>query len=950
MTSNNDRLELRRQAEEIARKEAAPSSEDLESRSPEGIRQTLHELRVHQLELEMQNEELRRVQAELDAARARYFDLYDLAPVGYCTLSEKGLILEANLTAATLLGVARGTLVKQPISRFIFPEDQDSYYRFRKQLFATGAPQACELRMMKKDETAFWANLAATAAQDADGAPVCRVVMSDITTRKRSEQTLRESEQRLRLAQDAARAGAWEWNLQTHENIWSEEIWPLYGLEPHSIPPSYEGWQQTLHPDDRSRVEQAVRAAVRAEREFELEWRVNAPSGPLRWLLARGRPLRDANGQVTRYLGIVMDITARRQAEDRLRLQGAALAAAANAIVITDRTGRIQWANQAFSVLTGYPLDEALGRNPRDLVRSGAHGRDFYVDLWRTILAGQVWEGEIINRRKDHSQYHEFMTITPVRDPDGTIGHFVAVKQDITARRQSEQALRESEARLLAIVQAVPDVLLVLDEEGRYVEVLTGRPELLYTEPKALQGRRLSERLTAAVTEQVLEAIRQTLRTRQIQSLEYELSIPKIGPRTFEVRLAPVDATLPGKPMVVLLAHDITQRRLTEESLRQAQKMEAVGQLTGGMAHDFNNLLAIILGNLELLAEQLQDPAMGNLVQEALVAVERGASLTHRLLAFSRRQPLRSKRTDLNQLVAGMSDLLRRSLGETIVLRTRLAENLLPTVIDPGQFEAALLNLVVNARDAMPQGGQLTIETANYWLHEDAAHTQLYEVEPGQYVMLAVGDTGSGMAPDVQRHAFEPFFTTKEVGQGSGLGLSMVYGLVKQSGGFIHLDSEVGQGTTLRLYLPAAGADAGTAVETPSEPVRPRPGQQQTILVVEDESAVRQMAVRMLESLGFQTVEADTATTALAVLDATPQAAALFTDVVLPGPLSGVELARQAVQRRPDLKVLFTSGYAEAHFRDRPAGSDLLDKPYRKAQLAEKLHALLDRGAAAESG
>ena len=675
------------------------SSEDLESLSPEGIRQPLHELRVHQIELKVQNEELRRAQAELEAARARYFDLYDLAPVGYCTLSEKGLILEANLTAATLLGVARGALVKQLISRFIFPEDQDSYYRFRKQLFETGAPQACELRMMKKDETAFWANLEATAAQDADGAPVCRVVMSDIT--------------------------------------------------------------------------------------------------------------------------------ARRQAEDRLRLQGAALAAAANAIIITDRTGWIEWANQAFSVLTGYPLDEALGRNPRDLVRSGAHGRDFYADLWRTILAGQVWEGEIVNRRKDYSRYHESMTITPVQALDGTIGHFVAVKQDIT------------------------------------------------------------------------------------------------------------------------------QRRLTEESLRQAQKMEAVGQLTGGMAHDFNNLLAIILGNLELLAEQFQDPAMGNLVQEALVAVERGASLTHRLLAFSRRQSLRSKRTDLNQLVAGMSDLLRRSLGETIALRTYLAENLLPTVIDPGQFEAALLNLVVNARDAMPLGGQLTIETANYWLHEDAAHTRLDKMEPGQYVMLAVGDTGSGMAPDVQRHAFEPFFTTKEVGQGSGLGLSMVYGLVKQSGGFIHLDSEVGQGTTLRLYLPAAGADAGTAVETPSKPVRPHPGQQQTILVVEDESAVRQMAVRMLESLGYQTIEADTATTALAVLEATPQVAALFTDVVLPGPLSGVELARQAVQRRPDLKVLFTSGYTEAHlsrFSDRPAGSDLLDKPYRKPQLAEKLHALLDRGAAAESG
>ncbi|MDS4068466.1 MAG: ATP-binding protein [Candidatus Competibacter sp.] len=665
--------------------------------------------------------------------------------------------------------------------------------------------------------------------------------------------------------------------------------------------------------------------------------------------------LRDAAGQATRYLGIVMDITARRRTEETLRLQGAALEAAANAIVITDRAGRIEWANQAFSVLTGYSPDEALGRNPRDLVRSGAHNRDFYADLWRTILAGRVWEGEIINRRKDRSQYLEFMTITPVPDQGGAIGHFVAVKQDITARRRAEQALRESEARLRAIVHAIPDGLAVLDEEGRFLEILTTRPHRLLLAPDALLGQRLSDVWPAEGARSGLEALRQTLRTREPQSFEYVWPDGTAAPHVFEARVAPLDEPFMGRPAVILLARDVTQQRLTEASLRQAQKMEAVGQLTGGIAHDFNNLLAVILGNLELLADSLQDrdPEVEDRVREALAAAGRGADLARRLLIFSRRQPLRPQRTDLNRLVIGMGNLLRRSLGETIVLQTCLAPDLLPTVIDPSQLEVALLNLAVNARDAMPDGGQLTIETANYWLHEDAAHAALHGMAAGQYVALAVSDTGRGMTPDVQRWAFEPFFTTKEVGRGTGLGLSMVHGLVEQSGGFVHLYSKVGQGTTVRLHFPAAeAADAGVDAGTSAELARFEPGRQ-TILVVEDESAVRQLAVRILESLGYRTVEADTAEAALAVLKATPEVAVLFTDVVLPGTASGVDLARQALRFRPDLKILFVSGYAEAHlsrFQDRPEGSDLLDKPYRKAQLAEKLRALLDDGATGKSG
>ncbi|HYQ91581.1 MAG TPA: ATP-binding protein, partial [Candidatus Competibacteraceae bacterium] len=494
------------------------------------------------------------------------------------------------------------------------------------------------------------------------------------------------------------------------------------------------------------------------------------------------------------------------------------------------------------------------------------------------------------------------------------------------------------------IINAVPDVLLVLDEEGRYLEILTAQPHLLSTDRTALKGRLVSDVLPAEIAQAYLTAIRQTLLTRRYQRFEYALALEHAGPRYFEARTAPLEVPLTDKPAVVLLARDVTSQRLTEASLRQAQKMEAVGQLTGGMAHDFNNLLAVILGNLELLAEDLTDSALADLVHRAQGATERGAELIRRLLAFARKQPLQIKAMDLNRLVAGMWELLQRTLGETIQIETRLAADLVQIVIDPSQLETALLNLAVNARDAMPTGGRLTIETANCMLAEDDPRTQSYQMNPGLYVLLAVSDTGCGMPPAVVEHAVEPFFTTKEAGQGSGLGLSMVYGLVKQSGGHLQLYSEVGQGTTLRIYLPAVPLAPGPPRAT-SHPAASLPtGQGQLILVVEDEASVRRLAVHLLQSLGYQTVEAETAASALAVLAANPGVAVLFTDVVLPGGRSGLELAQEACQQRPGLKVLFTSGYTEAHltqFTYPLAGSKLLSKPYRKAQLADQLHVLL---------
>jgi PAS domain S-box-containing protein len=390
---------------------------------------------------------------------------------------------------------------------------------------------------------------------------------------------------------------------------------------------------------------------------------------------------------------------------------------------------------------------------------------------------------------------------------------------------------------------------------------------------------------------------------------------------------------------------DVTQRNIAEEQLRQAQKMEAIGQLTGGIAHDFNNLLAIIQGNIELVQERVKgDPKLSEMIEYALRASERGASLTKRLLAYSRQQPLAPKAVDMAVLISGMTDLLRRALGETIEVKTHMAPGLWPTRIDPNEFEHAMLNLAVNARDAMANGGALSIEVENTLLDTAYAEHNI-EVKPGAYVMIAITDTGAGMTKEVIDHVFEPFFTTKPIGQGSGLGLSMVYGFAKQSGGHIKIYSEPGHGTTIRLYLPrfAEHQEATPAVQ---DKAAVEGHKNELILVVEDDPDVRKLVLGMVESLGYRTIAAIDGPSALEALERVGKVDLLFTDVVLPRGMNGAALARVAQERQAGLKVLYMSGYtrnAILHNGQLDEGVQLITKPFRKTDLAQKLREVLDQ-------
>ncbi|MFA7624835.1 MAG: PAS domain-containing protein [Pusillimonas sp.] len=388
---------------------------------------------------------------------------------------------------------------------------------------------------------------------------------------------------------------------------------------------------------------------------------------------------------------------------------------------------------------------------------------------------------------------------------------------------------------------------------------------------------------------------------------------------------------------------DTTEQHDVAERLHQAHKMEAVGQLTGGVAHDFNNLLTVIMGNAELLKESLEDqPSLRVFADMSSKAAERGAELTNRLLAFARRQPLEPDVLDTNKLVASMEALLRRALTEDVEIELVRGGGVWPIEVDAGQLESAILNLGINARDAMPNGGKLTIETANAHLDDNYA-CQHHDVKAGQYVMISVSDTGSGMPPEVASRAFDPFYTTKPVGKGSGLGLSMVYGFVKQSGGHIKIYSEQGEGTTIRLYFPRANAQG--LVQVGPAPVKATQTGREHILAVEDDELVRSHVVSLLESLGYRVTQAASGPEALQILAHTFDIDLLFTDVVMPGGVNGRQLAEQALALCPTLKILYTSGYTEnaiVHHGRLDRGVNLLSKPYRRNELANKVRKVLD--------
>jgi PAS domain S-box-containing protein len=629
-------------------------------------------------------------------------------------------------------------------------------------------------------------------------------------------------------------------------------------------------------------------------------------------------------------------------ADEAVKL-GAILKSAVAAIVTIDSRGRIETVNPAAGEMFGYAAGELAGRNVSMLMPEP------YRSQHDTYLAKYLATGkrhiigigrEVAGLRKDGTTFPMHLSVGEFKI--GEARYFTGTIIDLSAQRAAERRFEREQALFRSIFQSLPDPLVICDTAGAirlvspsFTEVfgLTG-PEVLGESVGRLFERAEDAKLFLGADPAPPAA------PGKHQAARFRRKSGELFPaNTVQAAIVGSSGSQLGR---LVLIHDATAERQQEALLLQAQRMEAVGQLTGGVAHDFNNLLTVILGNLELLEPKLADALSQSLAGEAREAAEMGARLTDRLLTFARRQRLETRSINLNEFVLGLTELLRRTIGTPIDLSTALAPDLWPTVADPGQVESAVVNLVINARDAMPNGGRLVIETFNATL--DAGDVaSVPGMGAGDYVVLSVADTGHGMAPEVRAHAFEPFFTTKPAGKGSGLGLATIYGFARQSGGNVTIYSELGKGTTVNLYLPHAGR--GAAEETPSGGASVvHAGRGETVLIVEDDDRVRRLTARRLEDLGYRVLEAGHGAEALAVLAEVPDVEIVFSDLVMPGGMSGFDLARQVCARFPRVRVVLTSGYSAELMN--PADISQLDlqvlrKPYRQAELARVFRAAL---------
>jgi PAS domain S-box-containing protein len=617
------------------------------------------------------------------------------------------------------------------------------------------------------------------------------------------------------------------------------------------------------------------------------------------------------------------------------------------AIYMLDPDGRVSSWNAGARRFKGYEADEIVGQHFSRFYTPEERAREIPRIALETAEREGRFEAEGWRVRKDGTRFWANVVIDPIRDPAGTLVGFAKVTRDLTDRRAAEEELRRSEERFRLLVQSVTDyAIYMLDPDGLVSSWNAGAERFKGYSADEIMGQHFSRFYTEEDREAGIPRIALDTARREGRFEAEGWRVRNDGSRFWaSVIIDPIRNEGGDLVGFAKVTRDLTEKRAIEDQLRQSQKMEAVGQLTGGLAHDFNNLLTGISGSLEMMQVRM---AQGRTAEfdryfvAAQGAVKRATALTHRLLAFSRRQTLDPKPTNINRLLSGLEELIRRTVGPSVDVEVVGASGLWTTLIDPNQLENAVLNLCINARDAMPDGGKLTIEASNKWLDERAARQQ--DLPVGQYVSVCVTDTGTGIPPDIIAKVFDPFFTTKPLGEGTGLGLSMIYGFARQSGGQVRIYSEVGQGTTMCLYLPRHSDDA-LPEDEPLLPTSIEPaGDGEVVLVIDDEPTIRMLVAEVLAESGYAVIEAADGPAGLKVLESNARIDLLITDVGLPGGLNGRQVADAARRTRPALKVLFITGYAENAVISRGRldnGMFVMTKPFQMEMLAERIRDIL---------
>ncbi len=789
----------------------------------------------------------------------------------------------------------------------------------------------------------------------ADGRPEKLLsVARDVTAARIAERRLRESEARFRNMADHSPVMMWVTDSKG-QCTYLNRLWYEFTGQTEAEALGL-GWTQATHPDDQAHAEQIFLAANAAQVPFQIEYRLRRADGAYRWAIDAASPRFGDDGAFLGFVGSVKDVTERKRAEDVLRAANETLeaqvaertrerdriwAVSQDLLGVATFDGYFVSLNPAWESLLGWTEREVRETLFLDFLHPDDRART-EAEIARLAAGARTLRFE--NRYRTKTGDYCWLSWTAVPE-DGLI---YAIARDITVEKEVAAALERSEARMRTVFETSRQLQGLVAPDGTLLDANLASLAAIGARLQDVVGKPFWDApwfsATPGMAELVRAAVAAAAAGREGVRQEIELHLPD-GRHVYEFAMRPLRDARGAVFAVVPDATDVTERRRTEEILRQSQKMEAVGQLTGGIAHDFNNLLAGIQGSLELLQLRMAQGRTGDVeryITAAGGAAKRAAALTHRLLAFSRRQTLDPKPTDVNRLVAGMEELVRRTVGPAVAVEVVGAAGLWATLVDPNQLENALLNLCINARDAMPDGGRLVVETANRGFDEHAARAR--ELPPGQYVSLCVSDTGAGMTPEVIRRAFDPFFTTKPIGMGTGLGLSMIHGFVQQSGGQARILSEPGQGTTVCLYLPRHLGEADGAEVSAAPAASPRAEQGETVLVVDDEETVRMLVAGVLGDLGYTAIEAADGAAGLQVLRSDARIDLLVTDVGLPGGMNGRQVADAARAVRPDLKVLFITGYAETAVLGRghlDRGMHVLTKPFAMDVLASRIKDLI---------
>ncbi|MDD8019473.1 MAG: PAS domain S-box protein, partial [Bacteroidota bacterium] len=937
---------------------------------------------------------------ELQESEERFRALFESAPVAYMSLTSNGHIVEINSEWEHLLGYNRENVLGKSFHDFLLPYSIDLYTSNFENSVHSGSIHNAEYEIRRSNSSVATISLEGRVWSDKSGAfKQTHCLLYDVGERKHSEELLRNSEKMLRESQSIAGLGSFIFDIVKDQWSSSAILNEIFGID-EGYTRSFQGWAALIHPASREQlIEYFNTEVLQKKKRFDKEYKIiRVSDGAERWVHGMGELKFDHRGAPIQLIGSILDITERKHAEEVRLLQTTALDSAANGVVITDLGGNIVWVNKAFVKMTGYGFDEVVGKNPR-LLKSGIQNNSYYTNLWSTIADGNVWSGEVTNRRKDGTLYTEEMTITPVRGTTDNITHYVAVKQDITERKLAEERLQVSEISYKGILNSVSEAIYVQDEKGRFMDVNRAaeemydytREELLGKTPEFLSapgknnlaasavalvkaftgtpqyfefwgkrkdgtifpkdvslnattyfGRRAVVAVARDITEQrrsyehikeqaallaeahdaiVLlsteytilywnkgaehtygwhenEIIGKDIReilfknvqdyTEAFQTLQTSGNfIGELHHRTKNGSELIVDVRLgvlrdsDGKPKSILsIATDVTEQKKLETQFLRAQRLESLGTLAGGVAHDLNNVLAPILLSIEVLKRLSNDEKALKLYELLEATAKRGSDIVKQILSFAR--GLEGSRTNVQprHIIREILTIIKEIFPRSITITEQLSPDLWMITGDPTQFHQLIMNLCLNARDAMPNGGTLILSAENKIIDEQYSRMNI-QAKPGRYMMLSIADSGIGMSPEILDRIFEPFFTTKEIGKGTGLGLSTVHTIVKSYGGFVDVESVPGKGTSFKVYLPAS--EALVAEEKDVDNQNMLQGHGECILVVDDEVSICEITRETLETFGYTTFVAHDGTEAVALFASHKEKiAAVLTDMMMP--------------------------------------------------------------------